>query len=397
MPELANELTNRVNSRLNQVGPSGIREFDQRISAIPEIVKLTIGEPDLNTPEHVKQAAIASIAENDSHYSAQKGTLALRQAISGFLKRSQGLTYDPDTEIIATVGATEALTATTLTMLNPGDKVIVPTPTFALYFPIITITGATPVMVDTSQDDFVLTPEKLEQTLQAEGDAVKAVLLNYPSNPTGKEYPQDVITGLATVIANHGLFVISDEIYSELTYGVDHFSIAKLIPERTVLINGLSKSHAMTGYRMGYVVGPKAFIANVTKMHAFMVTSPSNPAQAAAAEALNNGDQDPIEAKAIYQRRRDFITTALADMGVSTVSPEGAFYIFAKIPDQFGTDDVAFAERLANEAKVGGTPGSAFGAGGEGYIRFSYAASDAALAVAMTRMKDFLTATAEVQ
>lgn len=143
-------------------------------------------------------------------------------------------------------------------MLNPGDKVIVPTPTFALYFPIITITGATPVMVDTSQDDFVLTPEKLEQTLQAEGDAVKAVLLNYPSNPTGKEYPQDVITGLATVIANHGLFVISDEIYSELTYGVDHFSIAKLIPERTVLINGLSKSHAMTGYRMGYVVGPKA-------------------------------------------------------------------------------------------------------------------------------------------
>lgn len=396
MPELAKGLTSRVNTRLNEVGPSGIREFDQRVSKIPGIVKLTLGEPDLDTPEHVKQAAIQSIADNDSHYSPQKGTLALREAISGFLQRSQGLSYDPETEIIATVGATEALTATTFTMLNPGDKVIVPTPTFALYFPIITLTGASVVMVDTSQDNFVLTPEKLEETLTREGDSVRAVLLNYPSNPTGKEYPEDVIRGLADVIAAHDLFVIADEIYSELTYDVTHFSIAKLIPERTILINGLSKSHAMTGYRMGYIAAPKEFVTNATKMHAFLVTSPSNPAQAAAVEALNNGDQDPVDASAIYKKRRDFVAAALSDMGVETVSPEGAFYIFAKIPDRFGKDDVAFAETLAEQAKVGGVPGSAFGAGGEGYIRFSYAASDADLKLAMDRMKDYLAATAEV-
>lgn len=390
MPRLASDLTGFVNQRLNEVGPSGIRAFDQKISKIPGIVKLTIGEPDLNTPEHVKQAAIRSIAENDSHYSAQKGTPALRQAINHYLKRSQNLDYDWETEIVATVGATEALTATTFAMLNPGDKVIVPTPTFALYFPIITLIGASVVMVDTSQDDFILTPERLEEVLEREGDAVKAVLLNYPSNPTGVEYDHETVKGLAQVIREHHLYAISDEIYNELTYDVAHYSIACEIPERTILINGLSKSHAMTGYRMGYIAAPAGFIANATKMHAFMVTAPSNPAQAAAAEALENGAADPIAAKAIYQRRRDFIRDALADMGIETVAPNGAFYIFAKIPESYGQDDVAFAENLAEQARVGGTPGSAFGAGGEGYIRFSYAASDEKLSLAMSRMKQFI-------
>lgn len=390
MPKLASELSGQVNERLNQVGPSGIREFDRRVSAVPDIIKLTLGEPDLNTPEHVKQAGIKSIQENDTHYSAQKGTIELRRAISGYLKKSQNLDYDPETEIIATVGATEAITATFLAMLNPGDKVIIPTPAFALYFPLVTIAGAELIMVDTSKDGFILTPEKLESVLKKEGSAVKAILLNYPGNPTGVEYPRETIEALADVIREHHMYVIADEIYCELTYGVDHFSIAKILPERTVLINGLSKSHAMTGWRMGYIAAPAEFTANATKMHAFMVTSPSNPAQAAATEALTNGLDDPIAMRKIYQKRRDFVEAAVKDMGLDMATPSGAFYAFVKIPDTFGTDDVRFAETLAKEAKVGGVPGSAFGAGGEGYIRFSYAASDEKLHEAMKRLKNYI-------
>lgn len=394
MPELASELSQTVNQRLNQVGPSGIRAVNQKFAKIPGIINLTLGEPDFNVPEHVKAAAVKSIQENDSHYSPQKGTMYLREGIHHYLMASQGLDYDPATEIIATVGATEAVCASLLTILNPGDKVVIPTPAFALYFPLVTIAGATTVQVDTSADDFVLTPARLEKVLDEEGDSVKAVLLNYPGNPTGVEYPQDSIEALAKIIADHHLFVIADEIYSELTYGVDHFSIAKVIPERTILINGLSKSHAMTGYRMGYIAGPAEFIANATKMHAFMVTSPSNPAQAAAAEALHNGLDDPAEMKAVYQKRRDFVAKSMADMGLSMATPSGAFYAFVKIPASYGKDDKKFANDLAEQAKVGGVPGSAFGNGGEGYIRFSYAASDAELQEAMKRMKTFVTVNA---
>lgn len=392
MPKLASELSSQVNDRLNQVGPSGIREFDQKISAIPGIVKLTLGEPDMNTPEHVKEAAIQSIRDNDSHYSAQKGTIELRRAISHYLQVSQGLDYDPETEIITTVGATEAVCASFLAMLNPGDKVIIPTPAFALYFPLVTIAGAEVIQLDTSADDFVLTPERLEATLAKEGPAVKAILLNYPGNPTGVEYSQTDIEALAKVIKAHHLFVIADEIYSELVYGVDHFSIAKLLPERTVLINGLSKSHAMTGWRIGYIAAPAEFAASATKMHAFMVTSPSNPAQAGAREALENGLQDPVEMRAVYQKRRNFVEQAITSMGLEMPTPSGAFYAFVKIPAAYGKNDVKFAQDLAEKAKVGGVPGSAFGAGGEGYIRFSYAASDENLKVAMDRMTTFVNA-----
>lgn len=390
MPQLASDLSQQVNQRLNQVGPSGIREVAQKFSTIPGIIQLTLGEPDMNVPEHVKNAAIKSIQDNDSHYSPQKGTLYLREGIHHYLMESQGLDYDPKTEIIATVGATEAICAALFTILNPGDKVVIPTPAFALYFPLVTIAGATTVQVDTSNSDFILTPERLEKVLDEEGDSVKAVLLNYPGNPTGVEYPQSTIEGLAKVISDHHLFVIADEIYSELTYGVKHYSIANVIPERTILINGLSKSHAMTGYRMGYMAGPKELIANATKMHAFMVTSPSNPAQAAAAEALHNGLQDPVKMREVYQKRRDFVQAAMDEMGLSMATPSGAFYAFVKIPASYGKDDVKFAYDLAEQGKVGGVPGSAFGAGGEGYIRFSYAASDEDLTEAMKRMKHFL-------
>lgn len=390
MPELSADLYGTVSHKLDALQPSGIREFNKEVSKIPGIIKLTLGEPDMATPEHVKQAAIRSIEEDDSHYAPQMGKPELLEAISDYIQNTRDVHYDPQTEIIATVGATEALDATLFAILNTGDKVVVPTQIFSLYFPLIEMTGATVVQVDTSADNFVLTPEKLEEVLEEEGKGVKAVILNYPSNPTGREYPQEVLAGLAEVIKKHHLYAIADEIYSELVYGVEHYSIATMIPERTIFISGLSKSHAMTGYRLGYVAAPAKIMANISKMHAFLVTTVTNNVQVAAAEALTNGLNDPLEFRKIYQHRRDLLVAGLKKLGFEMLTPEGAFYLFAKIPAQFGTDDVAFAKQLAKEAKVGVTPGSAFGKGGDGYVRLSYASSDENLTEAIKRIGEFL-------
>lgn len=390
MPELSADLYGTVSHKLDALQPSGIREFNKEVSKIPGIIKLTLGEPDMATPEHVKQAAIRSIEEDDSHYAPQMGKPELLEAISDYIQNTRDVHYNPQTEIIATVGATEALDATLFAILNTGDKVVVPTPIFSLYFPLIEMTGATVVQVDTSADNFVLTPEKLEEVLEEEGKGVKAVILNYPSNPTGREYPQEVLAGLAEVIKKHHLYAIADEIYSELVYGVEHYSIATMIPERTIFISGLSKSHAMTGYRLGYVAAPAKIMANISKMHAFLVTTVTNNVQVAAAEALTNGLDDPLEFRKIYQHRRDLLVAGLKELGFEMLTPEGAFYLFAKIPTQFGTDDVAFAKQLAKEAKVGVTPGSAFGKGGDGYVRLSYASSDENLTEAIKRIGEFL-------
>lgn len=390
MPELSADLYGTVSHKLDALQPSGIREFNKEVSKIPGIIKLTLGEPDMATPEHVKQAAIRSIEEDDSHYAPQMGKPELLEAISDYIQNTRDVHYNPQTEIIATVGATEALDATLFAILNTGDKVVVPTPIFSLYFPLIEMTGATVVQVDTSADNFVLTPEKLEEVLEEEGKGVKAVILNYPSNPTGREYPQEVLAGLAEVIKKHHLYAIADEIYSELVYGVEHYSIATMIPERTIFISGLSKSHAMTGYRLGYVAAPAKIMANISKMHAFLVTTVTNNVQVAAAEALTNGLDDPLEFRKIYQHRRDLLVAGLKKLGFEMLTPEGAFYLFARIPAQFGTDDVAFAKQLAKEAKVGVTPGSAFGKGGDGYVRLSYASSDENLIEAIKRIGEFL-------
>ena len=390
MPELSADLYGTVSHKLDALQPSGIREFNKEVSKIPGIIKLTLGEPDMATPEHVKQAAIRSIEEDDAHYAPQMGKPELLEAISDYIQNTRDVHYNPQTEIIATVGATEALDATLFAILNTGDKVVVPTPIFSLYFPLIEMTGATVVQVDTSADNFVLTPEKLEEVLEEEGKGVKAVILNYPSNPTGREYPQEVLAGLAEVIKKHHLYAIADEIYSELVYGVEYYSIATMIPERTIFISGLSKSHAMTGYRLGYVAAPAKIMANISKMHAFLVTTVTNNVQVAAAEALTNGLNDPLEFRKIYQHRRDLLVAGLKKLGFEMLTPEGAFYLFAKIPAQFGTDDVAFAKQLAKEAKVGVTPGSAFGKGGDGYVRLSYASSDENLTEAIKRIGEFL-------
>ncbi|MFC6323093.1 aminotransferase class I/II-fold pyridoxal phosphate-dependent enzyme [Companilactobacillus baiquanensis] len=390
MPKLDSSVEHVVNKVVDPIGVSQIRYFAKKFSKIPGIIKMTLGEPDFNVPEHVKQAAIESIKENDSHYSEQAGIIGLRKAIANYLNVRFDLDYDPESEIVVTIGATEAVYATFAAMINPGDKVIIPTPTFALYIPIIKVLGGIPIQVDTTEDGFRLTGKKLTEVIEREGeDKVKAVLINYPGNPTGFVYSKDQLEEIVDVVKDKEMFVISDEIYAELTYGKKHVSFAKLLPGKTILINGLSKSHAMTGYRIGYLAGPEGFVKNALKMHAFMVTAPSNPAQYAAQEALENGIDDASEMRTVYQERRDYIVGKLNELGYETLLPEGAFYTFSKIPAKFNLSSVEFCERLAEEAKLGVTPGMAFGEGGEGYFRMSYASSMEDIKEAMKRLEKF--------
>lgn len=390
MPETLATLTNLRNQLLDTVAPSAIRSFDNQISSIPGIIKLTLGEPDFNVPEHVKAAAIKSIEENDSHYAPASGKPELRQAISDYLKDSRGVTYNPADEVLVTVGATESLASITYGLLNPGDKVLVPTPAFSLYFALIKMAGAEPVMIDTSNDGFQLTAQRLEAEIEAAGGQVKAVLLNYPNNPTGRTFTKTELEDLAAVLKNHKLLVIADEIYSDLTYDQDHYSLATLLPEQTLLVSGLSKSHAMTGYRMGYVAGPAGIMRSVAQIHSYLVVCVNDATQAAAVEALNNGREDPLVFKKAYKKRRDYIIEKMTKMGFQIATPQGAFYVFAKIPDQFGKDDFKFALDVAEQAQVGLIPGSVFGAGSDGYVRLSYAASDENIKVAMERLATYM-------
>jgi aminotransferase len=389
MPELAKGMENYVNNDVKEIRPSAIRDFDMKISSIPGLVKLTLGEPDFNVPEHVKEAAVQGIRDNDSHYGPAAGKLELRKAVAKYLADTRNVDYNPEDEILITNGGTEALTAITFSLLNPGDKVLVPTPVFSLYFPIITLTGAECIQVDTSDDGFVLTPEKLQSEIDKHGD-VKMILLNYPCNPTGRAYPEDLLRRLGKILHDNNILIVADEMYSELTYDQEHFSLATIYPEQTLLVSGLSKSHAMTGWRLGYIAGPAPLIGEIYKMHGFMVTCVNDIAQDAAVEALNNGREDPVAFRKEYQKRRDFVVDRMEKMGFDIATPDGAFYVFAKIPAQFGKDDFNFALDLAKKAKVGVIPGSAFGAGGEGYIRISYAASDEKLQKAMDQIKQYL-------
>lgn len=387
MPHLASDLT--YSQKIKNVKASGIRAFDNEVSKIPGIIKLTLGEPDMNTPQHVKEAAIRSIRNNESHYGPQKGRLDLRREISKFLKDTINVEYDPEEEIVVTVGATEGINATLFSLTNPGDKVLIPTPVFSLYWPVAYLADAEYKLVNTAPDGFKLTADRLEKEVEQD-PSIKAVILNYPTNPTGVEYSKEEIQALAKVVRDKHLYIITDEIYSSLVYGVDHYSIASEIPERAIYISGMSKSHAMTGYRLGYIAGPKEIMEQIGKVHGLMVTTTNATAQAAALEALKNGRHDPEEYRKIYQKRRDFMIEKLEQMQMETVKPQGAFYIFAKIPAKYGTDDMKFAKDLAYQAKVGVTPGSAFGPGGEGYVRMSYASSDEDLHAAMERISNFL-------
>ncbi|KRK94541.1 bifunctional protein amino acid aminotransferase [Levilactobacillus acidifarinae DSM 19394] len=384
-------LTHHMNHAIAEIQPSDILAFNAEIANIPGIIRLTLGEPDFNTPEHVKQAAIRSIENNESHYAPSNGTPALRQAAANFLATKYDLHYDPANEIIVTAGATEGIYTALTSILNPGDEVLIPTPIFPLYIAVAKVNGAVPVFMDTSADGFVLTPEKLKATLAAH-PKTKAVVLNFPSNPTGVTYRAADLKALAAVLADQSIFVLSDEIYSELTYGATHVSIAQYLPNQTILLNGVSKSHAMTGWRIGLMCAPKAITAQLGKIHQFTITSTTTNAQAAAAEALANGLDDGQQMKQKYQARRDYLVAALDQIGFKSAKPEGAFYLFSKIPAGLPQDSMAFCRELAHEARVALIPGSSFGPGGEGYVRISYAASLADLKTAVERMTTYVAA-----
>ena len=318
----------RFNHKIEAIAVSDIRQFDMEVSQIEGIIKLTLGEPDFNTPEHVKQAAIAAINADQSHYTPNSGIMELRRAAAKYYKEKYALDYTPE-QSITTVGATEAIAASLQTILNPGDTVLMPTPVFPIYAPISQLNGADVLQVDTSADGFILTPEKLRATLEANKDKnIKAVVLVYPSNPTGATYTKEQLVALAKVIAEYDIWALCDEVYAELTYEGQHVSLASFLPENTIVISGLSKSHAMTGWRLGFILGPKDFSEQVVKAHQYMVTAPTTNVQFAALEALTKGKDDALSMRKEYQARRDFMRQALTDAGFEVVKPDGAFYLW---------------------------------------------------------------------
>jgi aminotransferase len=314
----------------------------------------------------------------------------IRQAASKFLEEKYQVSYDWQSEVLVTVGATEAISASLLGILEAGDKVLLPSPIYPGYEPIITLAGAEPVYIDTSDNGFVLSPEALEAALEEHGEAIKAVILNYPSNPTGVTYSREEVKSLAEVLKKYPVFVISDEIYSELTYDEAHVSIAEYLREQTILINGLSKSHAMTGWRIGFIYAPKELTKEIIKVHQYLVTAAATVSQKAAVRALIEGINDAQVMKKEYQARRDFVYDKMTSFGFDVAKPSGAFYIFAKIPADCLQDSMEFCVELAQKEALAVIPGIAFGDAGEGYIRISYAASLENLQEAMARMERYV-------
>ncbi|VTY30304.1 pyridoxal phosphate-dependent aminotransferase [Streptococcus anginosus] len=391
------DLTKRFNKNLDKIEVSLIRQFDQSISSIPGVLRLTLGEPDFTTPDHVKEAAKAAIDANESHYTGMSGLLELRQAASQFVNEKYNLSYDPETEILVTIGATEALSATLTAILEEGDKVLLPAPAYPGYEPIVNLVGAEIVEIDTTENDFVLTPEMLEKAILEQGNQLKAVILNYPANPTGVTYSREQMAALADVLKKYDVFVVCDEVYSELTYTEQpHVSIAEFLPEQTIVINGLSKSHAMTGWRLGFTFAPAAFTAQLIKSHQYLVTAANTMAQFAGVEALIAGKDDAEPMKREYIERRDYIIEKMTELGFKIIKPDGAFYIFAKIPADYNQDSFAFLKDFAQKKAVAFIPGAAFGQYGEGYVRLSYAASMDTIKEAMKRLKEYMEEYAEI-
>ena len=383
-------MENRFNKIVESIAVSDIRQFDAEVSSIPDIIKLTLGEPDFATPQHIKDAAIQAICDNHSHYTPNSGIPELRQAAAQYYNEKFNLSYTPE-QVITTVGATEGIIASIQTIFNPGDTLLVPTPVFPLYMPDALINHGNIITVDTSQDRFVLTPDTLEKAFQEHSDKnIKALVLVYPSNPTGVTYSKVQLEALAKIIKDKGIWVICDEVYAELTYEGTHVSLASILPEQTIVITGLSKSHAMTGWRIGYILGPNDFIEQVVKTHQYMVTAPTSISQYAALAAMTNGKNDCNTMKHEYAKRREFMMKALQEVGFELARPDGAFYLFAKIPPSCPQNSWDFVRELAYEAKVALIPGVSFGPGGEGYVRLSYAASMAQLEEAARRIQAYV-------
>lgn len=378
-----------LNETIMNVKPSGIRRFFDIVSEMDDVISLSIGEPDFRTPWHVRKAGIESLENGKTWYTPNRGFEKLREEISSFVNRKYDLTYDPKTEILVTVGGSEALDVAIRCMVNRGDEVLVHQPSFVCYEPLTMMCGATPVIIDTKEEnDFRLTAEELEASIT---DKTKLLILSYPNNPTGAVMRKADLEALAEVIIRHDLLVISDEIYSELTYNGSHVSIASLpgMRERTVVINGFSKAFAMTGWRLGYAMGPKEILEMMTKLHQYCIMSSPTVAQYAAIEALRNGDIDIEKMRNEYEMRRRLVVGSFNSMGLTCFEPNGAFYAFPCIKST-GLTSEEFCTRLLHSKKVAIVPGNAFGECGEGFVRVSYSYSLNHLTEAIGRIKEFL-------
>ncbi|ASF39223.1 aromatic amino acid aminotransferase [Halobacillus halophilus] len=377
-----------INPRLNDIQISGIRRFFNMVNQYDDVISLTIGQPDFYTPDHIKQAAVNAIQYNRTTYTPNAGILELRQAIEQYVSEKYGLSYQAEEEIIVTVGASQAIDATLRTILTPGDEVILPGPVYPGYEPLIKLAGATPVYVDTRGQDFKLTAKQLEQSITSK---TKAVILPYPSNPTGVSLTESELRGIADVLKKYKLFGLADEIYSELVYTGNHTSIAQFsdVRDHIIVINGISKSHAMTGWRIGFLLAPSWLAKHILKVHQYNVSCPTSISQYAALEALTNGKEDPSFMKEEYKERRDYVMRRLSGMGLDYVVPDGAFYIFPKFPMD-GMTSFEKAVQLLEECRLALVPGDAFSTYGEGYMRLSYAYSQDTLKKGLDRLEAFL-------
>ena len=378
-----------LNKTIQEVKPSGIRRFFDIANEMDDVISLSVGEPDFRTPWHVSKAGIESLEKGRTWYTPNRGFEALRKEISSFASRKYSIEYSPKDEILVTVGGSEALDLAMRCMLNSGDEVLVHQPSFVCYEPLVMMTGAKPVIINTKQEnDFRLTPEELENAITPSS---KLLILSYPNNPTGAVMRKTDLEAIREVILKHDLLVISDEIYSELTYNGKHVSIASLpdMRERTVIINGFSKAYAMTGWRLGYAMGPAPIMDAMTKLHQYGIMSAPTVAQYAAIEALKNGDADIEKMRNEYEMRRRFVVGEFNKMGLTCFEPNGAFYSFPCIKST-GLSSEEFCTRLLRSKKVAIVPGNAFGESGEGFVRVSYSYSLKHLREALGRIKEFL-------
>lgn len=379
----------QISQRARQLSPSGIRRFFDLLASMEGVISLGVGEPDFTTPWHIREAAIYSLEQGNTMYTSNMGTPELRGELSRHLKNSYDLSYNPDSELLITVGVSEALDLAMRAIVNPGDEVIMPDPCYVAYNSCVILSGGIPVMVPTGEkDNFEISAAEIESRIT---DRTRAILLGYPANPTGAVMSRGKLAEIAGVARQHHLPVISDEIYAALVYGVEHTCFASLpeMKEQTILLGGFSKAYAMTGWRIGYAAAPAEILAAMTKIHQYTMMCAPTMAQVAALEALKSGADDVIEMTSDYDRRRMVMVQGLRELGLTCFEPKGAFYAFPSIKSTGLTSD-DFAERLLTEEKVAVVPGSAFGEHGEGYIRCCYATSLAEIEEALTRMKRFV-------
>ena len=382
-------MRNPLSERVVNLPPSGIRKFFDVVNEMDDAISLGVGEPDFDTPWHIREEGIYSLEKGRTFYTSNSGLKDLKVEICNYLKRRCDVLYDPNSEVLVTVGGSEAIDLALRAMLEPGDEVLIPQPSYVSYVPCTILANGTPVVIELEEkDDFRLTPEKLLEKITPKS---KILMLPFPNNPTGAIMEREDLEKIAKIVEEKDLFVISDEIYCELTYSGRHVTIASLpgMRERTVLINGFSKSYAMTGWRLGYAAAPREILQQMLKIHQYAIMCAPTTSQYAAISALRNGDEDVEQMREAYSQRRRYLVHALREMGLDCFEPYGAFYVFPSIK-KFGMTSDEFATRLLQEEKVAVVPGTAFGDCGEGFLRISYAYSLESLKVALDRIRRFV-------